>query len=97
MHEHRTSEVILLSPSEQWSGRGVYIVCKVNHEKDIDTNDGIHLALLQIRVTPLDPGIPSAAMLLFNHPTQGTMPMINRMPMIQITMVTIVKCWSRYK
>ena len=48
--------------------------------KCIDTNDDIHTALLQKRATPLEPGLPSPAMLLFNHPMWGIMPIINRTP-----------------
>ena len=29
---------------------------------------------------PLEPGLPSQASLLFNHPIQGIMPIINRLP-----------------
>ena len=36
-------------------------------EKCIETND-IHIALLHIRATPLEPELPIQAMLLFNHP-----------------------------
>ena len=36
--------------------------------------------MLQIRTTPLESGQPSQATLLFNHPIQGIMPIINRLP-----------------
>ena len=45
-----------------------------------ETNDDIHIALLQIRAPPLKRGLPSPAMLFFNHPIQGIMPIINRIP-----------------
>ena len=40
----------------------------------------MHMALLQIRTTPLGQGLPSPAMLLFNHPGCGIMPVIDRKP-----------------
>ena len=39
-----------------------------------------HIALLQIKSTPLRPGMPSPATLLFNYPIRGAMPPINRPP-----------------
>ena len=53
---------------------------KCTMKKCIETNDDIHIALLQIRATPLEPGLPSPAMLLFNYPIHGIMPVINRIP-----------------
>ena len=40
----------------------------------------MHIALLQIRSTPLEPGLPSPATQLFNCPIKGNMPIINRLP-----------------
>ena len=37
----------------------------------------MHIALLQLGVIPLETGLPSPAALLFNHPVQGIMPLIN--------------------
>ena len=34
----------------------------------IKTDEDIHIVLLQIRETLLEPGLPSPATLLFNHP-----------------------------
>ena len=56
-------------------------------KKHIKTNDDTHIALLQIRATPLEPGLPSPAMLLFYHPIQGIMPIINRYQLILIIMI----------
>ena len=39
-----------------------------------------HIALLQICMTPLKPGLPSPATILFNHPIIGIMPIINIPP-----------------
>ena len=49
-------------------------------KKCVKTNDDIHIALLQIRATPLEPRLPSPATLLFSCPMQGIMQIINRMP-----------------
>ena len=38
----------------------------------------IILALIQIRTTPLGPGLPSPAAILFNRPTKGALLKINR-------------------
>ena len=38
------------------------------------------MAMLQIRTTPLGQGLPSPAMLLFNHPVRGIMPVMDRPP-----------------
>ena len=38
------------------------------------------MALLQICITPLGHSLPSWAMLLFNHPVCGVMPVIDRKP-----------------
>ena len=47
----------------------VYIkFTKHTFKKYIDTKSDIHKALLQITSTPLRPGLPGPAMLLFNHP-----------------------------
>ena len=48
-------------------------------KKCIKTNEDIHVALLQIRSTPLEPGLLIPATLLFSHPIQGIMPIINRL------------------
>ena len=40
----------------------------------------IHIAFLQIKSTLLGPGLPSHAMLLFNCPIRGIMPIINKPP-----------------
>ena len=53
---------------------------KCTMTKCIETNDDIHVALVQIRATSLGPGLPSPAKLLFNHSIQGIMLIINRIP-----------------
>ena len=39
-----------------------------------DSSGDIHMAMLQLRTTPLGQGLPSPAMLLFNHPVRGIIP-----------------------
>ena len=46
--------------------------------KNAMTLTHIYLALLQIQMMQLGPGLPSLATLLFNQPTRGVMPIINR-------------------
>ena len=53
---------------------------KVNAKKFSYINSNTHIALLQIRTMPLGPGLPSPATLLFNFPTRGIMPLVNRLP-----------------
>ena len=45
-----------------------------------DTKSQMHLALFQVRMMPLGPGIPSHATPLFNWLTSGIMLVINRVP-----------------
>ena len=47
-------------------------------KKCINTKLDIHRTLLQIRSTPLGPGLPSSAMLLFSHLERHIMPIISR-------------------
>ena len=77
-HEHRTSSIIFILSPEQWMGRSIHQIYKVCHQKCINAKSYIYVALLQIRSTPLGPGVPSPAMLLFNCPIRGIMPIINR-------------------
>ena len=49
-------------------------------KKCLDTKSDSHIALLQMISTSLGPGLPSPAMLLFNHPIRGIMSVINRPP-----------------
>ena len=46
----------------------------------VDTKYDTHIALLQIRSAPLEPGLPRSATLLFNHPIRGIMPILSRLP-----------------
>ena len=65
------------------SNRQVEVCIKfIKHtmNKCIETNEDIHVALLQIRVTPLEPRLPIPATLLFNYQIWIVMPIINRLP-----------------
>ena len=53
---------------------------KCTFKKCFDTKGDPHIALLQIRMTTLGPGLPWPATILFNHPIRGIMPLINRPP-----------------
>ena len=54
---------------------------KFTLKKCLDTKGDPHTALLQIRMTLLEPGLPSLATILFNCPIRGIVPIINRLPM----------------
>ena len=45
----------------------MYHIYQLNPEKCFDTVSDPHIALLQIRSTPLGPGLSDFATLLFNH------------------------------
>ena len=45
-----------------------------------DAGGDIHMVLLQIKTTPLGQGLPSLAMLLFNHLVHKIMPVVDRKP-----------------
>ena len=49
-------------------------------KKCIDTKSNIHIALLQLKSTLLGPGLLSPAMLLFNHPKTGILPIVKWTP-----------------
>ena len=49
-------------------------------EKCFGTESDPHIALMQIRSTPLVPGLPNPETLLFICPIRGIMPTINRPP-----------------
>ena len=55
-----------------------FIKCTI--KKCADSGSDVHMALLQIRATPLGQGLPSPATLLFNHLVHGIMPLNDRTP-----------------
>ena len=75
------------SPSYHHQSNGQVEVCvkfvKCTLKKCFDTNADPHIALLQIQMTPLGPGLPRLSTLLFNHPIKGIMPIISR-PLVGI-------------
>ena len=72
-----------VSSSKQHQCNGQEEACiksiKCTIKKCTDTKSDIHIALLQIRSTPLGPKLPSLAKPLFNHPITDMMPIINRL------------------
>ena len=71
-----------LSYHQQNNGQVEACIKFIKHtmKKCIEINNDIHVALLQIKSTPLEPGLPSPASLLFNHPIWSIMTIINRLP-----------------
>ena len=63
-------QVTSLYYHHQSNGQVETCITFVKHtmKKGIKTNIDIHKALLQIRTTPFELGLPSPAMLLFSHP-----------------------------
>ena len=55
-------------------------IYKVYKQKCSDNKSDTHIALLQIRLTPLGPGLPNPATLLFNQPKRSIMPIVSLMP-----------------
>ena len=49
-------------------------------KKCTDSSGDMHMAVLQIRTTTLGQDLPSPAMLLFNHPVRGIMPVMDLPP-----------------
>ena len=66
--------------SKQWTSRGLHQVHQTHYKKCLDSSGDIHMTMLQIRTTPLGLGLPSPAMLLFNCPVRGIMPVMDRPP-----------------
>ena len=55
-----------------------FIKCTI--KKCSDSSSDIHMTLLHIRTTPLGQGLPNPAMLLFNCPVHGIIPLMDRKP-----------------
>ena len=49
-------------------------------DKSESSGFSVYITLLQIRSILLEPGLPCPAMLLFNHPVRGIIPIINMLP-----------------
>ena len=69
-------QTITSSYDHQRNGQGkVYIqFVKQTIKKCLDTNNGLNLALFQIRSKPMGVRLPSPSMLLFNRPKRGLLP-----------------------
>ena len=63
---------------------------KCTFKQCTDTKTVIHIALMQIRATPLEPGLPSTATLLFKHSIEGIMQIID-CQFTKILMMNIIK------
>ena len=72
-------QVFLSLYHHQSNGQVEACIKLVKHtlKKCFDTKGDVHIALLQIQMTPLGPGFPSPATILFNCPIRGIMPKIN--------------------
>ena len=46
----------------------------------LDNNDGVNLAILQMKSTPVGAGLHGPASLIFNRPIRAMLPHINRGP-----------------
>ena len=71
---------ILISPPEQWPGGGMHNIFEIHHQ-EVQTNNDVHFALLQIRLTPVGTGFPSPAMRLINRSIRALLPQIGRKPL----------------
>ena len=56
---------------------------KLTFKKCAESGRDINMALLQIHTTPLGPGLPSLATLLFNRQVRGIMPVLDHKPIGQ--------------
>ena len=78
--KYRTNVLIIVPSPEQQTTGNMQQIYKACTEKCFDIKWDPHIALLQIRMTPLGLGLPSPATMLFNHPIRGIMPTISRLP-----------------
>ena len=53
-------------------------ICKMNHQKCLDTNNDVNLAPLHIRSTPIGTGLPNHVTLLFNKSVRALLPQVHR-------------------
>ena len=69
------------SSSDHHQSNGQVEACikfvKCTLKKWFDSRSDLHIALLQIQMTPLGQGLPSPATMLFNCPIRGIMPITN--------------------
>ena len=66
--KHETGYFIIISLPEQLPGRSMHRTGKTHN---LDTNNCINLALLQIISMPIGTGLPSPDMLLFSTPIRS--------------------------
>ena len=77
--KHSAFHNVILSPSNQEVEISIKFV-KPTIKKCIDTNQDIHLALLQIKSTALGAGFSSLAIILFIRPIEGILSQMNGLP-----------------
>ena len=65
--QHIACSIFILQSPKQWTGRIIHSMCYENHEKYLETNADIYMALLHIRSTPIGPGLPTLAILFFQQ------------------------------
>ena len=66
-------------------------IYQMYYQKCIHIKSDIHIAVMQIKSTQQEPGLPSPAMLLFNHPIRSIMPISTDHQLIQIMIMGIMK------
>ena len=60
-------------------------------KKYLDINRDVNVAFLQIRLIPVQYGLPSPAIILFNRPIRGILSKLNRDQCYAILMMTIMQ------
>ena len=75
---YTSCSIFIIQLSKQWPGENMYKICQNNKEKICETNAGIYMALLQMRLTSISPGLPSQATLLFHRAARGILPKCSR-------------------
>ena len=81
---HNIEQAFFSSYHHQSNGHVEACIKLIKHtQRGFNTKSDPHMAWLQIRLTPLGPGLPKLATLLFKHPIRGIMAAINR-PLIGV-------------
>ena len=66
----------------QWTNRSMPKIHQVTMKKCFDINKDAYLVLLQKCSIPFGPRLPSPAVLWFNRPIVGLIPILNRPPLL---------------
>ena len=85
-------QAISLAYNHQSNGQAEAWVNFIKHtvKKYFDTNNGVHLTLLQIHLTPIGPALTSLAVLIFNKPIRILVPKLGSPPYYLIMMMAIM-------